>query len=428
MLLSTGSKITAVVLLLSLFAAPVTSVAAGSVKPGSACLKKGETTVSSGKFYTCVTSGKKLVWNSGIAVLKKATLPKIGTSCKGTKQGRQIGLFQDGAYAQVSCSPDGIWRYIPYYRVSQQTGRSEPYSYSSFPADIKNIFIKAWANLRAINNPGKPANLDIIYSGTVPQWHREIFEASKKVMLEKFGAWSTDGRDMYWVVADTPAAAIKAMSDLGKKLNASQSEIDSYADLIRSSDRWTTATIASGQNGSLAGHAVQLFNSWSEYGGNSLFDYHAATHEIFHPLMFQIVPAAIRNMPCWVNEGAASFVGDAILDPTGKYEFATLIDRQFFHGGGYTQGHPELTSAINTEKSPTQFCGEVGGYMEGDQIVTTLVGLYGWDKFEKFLTDKTASSWQEAFKNAYGITKDEFYVKMDDILKRIRSWAIANGH
>jgi hypothetical protein len=227
-------------------------------------------------------------------------------------------------------------------------------------------------------------------------------------------------------VASTPESAIQYVRDYGKKLGASQAEIDDYIGIIKGSDRWTTATFSSGQNGSLGGHPFQLFNSWAAYGGNPLFDYHAATHEIFHPLMFQIVPVALRNQPCWINEGTASFVGDAVLDPTGKYTFESLIERQFFHGGGYTQGHPEFVHAINTEKSPTQFCGEVGGYMEGDQIVTILVGLYGWDKLVAYLTDKTAANWQEAFKNTYGITKDEFYVTADGYLQRIRDWAVAN--
>ena len=37
-----------------------------AAKAGGACTKAGITSVASGKTYTCVKSGKKLVWDKGI--------------------------------------------------------------------------------------------------------------------------------------------------------------------------------------------------------------------------------------------------------------------------------------------------------------------------------------------------------------------------
>lgn len=55
------------VLCLSLITAQL-SVAA--VKPGTKCSKAGATSTFNGKKYTCVKSGKKLVWNKGVALPK----------------------------------------------------------------------------------------------------------------------------------------------------------------------------------------------------------------------------------------------------------------------------------------------------------------------------------------------------------------------
>ena len=55
------------VLSLSLITAQI-SVAA--VTPGAKCSKAGATSTYNGKKYTCVKSGKKLVWNKGVAVAK----------------------------------------------------------------------------------------------------------------------------------------------------------------------------------------------------------------------------------------------------------------------------------------------------------------------------------------------------------------------
>ena len=48
--------------------------ASAVVKAGSACSKAGATATVSGKKYTCIKSGKKLVWNKGVAVKKSAVL------------------------------------------------------------------------------------------------------------------------------------------------------------------------------------------------------------------------------------------------------------------------------------------------------------------------------------------------------------------
>jgi hypothetical protein len=45
-----------------------------AVKPGAACKKVGQTTTVSGKKYTCVKKGKKLVWDKGSVVSKPANV------------------------------------------------------------------------------------------------------------------------------------------------------------------------------------------------------------------------------------------------------------------------------------------------------------------------------------------------------------------
>lgn len=53
--------------------APMNATAA--IKAGASCKKVGLTSTYAGKKYTCVKSGKKFVWNKGVAVIKPAPVP-----------------------------------------------------------------------------------------------------------------------------------------------------------------------------------------------------------------------------------------------------------------------------------------------------------------------------------------------------------------
>ena len=51
------------------------TTATAAVKPGTTCKKVGQTSTTAGIKYTCVKSGKKLVWNKGVAAKKPAPTP-----------------------------------------------------------------------------------------------------------------------------------------------------------------------------------------------------------------------------------------------------------------------------------------------------------------------------------------------------------------
>lgn len=58
-----------------------------AVKAGASCKNVGATSISSGKTYTCIKSGNKLVWNKGISINSSSLFSEVGTtldveSCK----------------------------------------------------------------------------------------------------------------------------------------------------------------------------------------------------------------------------------------------------------------------------------------------------------------------------------------------------------
>jgi hypothetical protein len=73
-----NKRLIALLSILSLFLSIPLEPANAAAKAGGACTKAGTTSIASGKTYTCIKSGKKLVWDKGIANQKDtATDPLI---------------------------------------------------------------------------------------------------------------------------------------------------------------------------------------------------------------------------------------------------------------------------------------------------------------------------------------------------------------
>ena len=64
-----------VLLAVTLVMASLEPVATAAVKPGATCKKVGQISTTAGIKYTCIKSGKKLVWNKGVAVKKPTPTP-----------------------------------------------------------------------------------------------------------------------------------------------------------------------------------------------------------------------------------------------------------------------------------------------------------------------------------------------------------------
>jgi hypothetical protein len=65
-------------------------------KAGAKCTKAGATATSAGKKYTCIKSGKNLVWNKGVTV-KKAVVPKKAVCPDKSSQDIDPGITQTRA-------------------------------------------------------------------------------------------------------------------------------------------------------------------------------------------------------------------------------------------------------------------------------------------------------------------------------------------
>jgi len=92
-------------------------------KAGAKCSKAGVTSTYAGKKYTCIKSGKSLVWNKGVTV-KKATVTKKAVCPAKSSQDIDPGITQSRAdnlltmseAAAETCANELDWQ----FRVGQR--------------------------------------------------------------------------------------------------------------------------------------------------------------------------------------------------------------------------------------------------------------------------------------------------------------------
>ena len=65
-----GSLATGALLAMGIALIPSTAVSAENVAPATACKVLNQKVVQQNKTYTCIKSGKKLLWNKGVAFVK----------------------------------------------------------------------------------------------------------------------------------------------------------------------------------------------------------------------------------------------------------------------------------------------------------------------------------------------------------------------
>jgi hypothetical protein len=96
-------------LVIALCIAPLSQASAVTAKAGNSCTKHKATSIVKGKKFTCVKSGKKLVWDKGVSVKALVTKPKPSNStvllvCPKVDTADQSGILQARADALIGMS------------------------------------------------------------------------------------------------------------------------------------------------------------------------------------------------------------------------------------------------------------------------------------------------------------------------------------
>jgi hypothetical protein len=159
-------------------------------------------------------------------------------------------------------------------------------------------------------------------------------------------------------------------------------------------------------------------------------------HEYFH-LVEQYQRRNIdgpANIPCWIQEGSADFVGYSMFNQDYKWDEFVRLHFDFQIGFSATLGLKDKLSRISKEDTVllykslepsnndpnNQNCAKNAGYALGALAFENLVSTYGFDSFMNFFKSfGNNKSWRDNFLEIYKISVEDFYRSHSTYLNEI---------
>jgi hypothetical protein len=380
-------KLLAVLVTAALFLVPINAIAA--VKAGDACKKVGTTATANGKKFTCVKSGKKLVWNKGIAIPK----PK------------PVELPVPTPTPSVSVTPSPSPTPAPIIEKA-------PTGFNDLVENFKGVYIGVWnsSNAKITANPVLDVKQNIFLGPNTKLPNVEIPEMYSRgtqffagfVQPKKFNA-------LYFVFED-----IKWAEDKVLQLYSQPGEIQQVARNCQSAQRCNGANASVPQLDT--GHAnygvvIGASNPYHAKGGIEIHEYaHMVQMMQFQGKATQKMSGGLGLLPNWFVEGHAHLAGNVGSARTlAEYrEFRSFWLNANAEGlPGYW---PESIESFYEKLAPGKFDPSVNSnvYSIGYFTVEALASIKGIDSTIEIVKQVSdGATWDQAFLKVYGITWKE---------------------
>lgn len=342
-----------------------------AAKAGAKCSKAGVTSIASGKTFTCIKSGKKLVWSKGVSK---------STATKSTP-------VPVPAPVEIPISIDNL--------------------------DLKGVPQKAYDNVETVlkSRPRTKYTPTFLLSPGVNQARvdQEISGLNRAIDLwqpyflpDKFQVVYVVGGDEEWLENKSREMGLSSM--------------------VAPGESWTIwmkkfSPCASGMAGS--GNGIPTFVQCLDRpygGGNRQLGPHEYTH-LFQEGVGRMSKA--YQIP-WYTEGSASYFGWTL----GFYPYqATSSERIDWLNMMYRFMGPEAKSDLSSKdlvkfKSRMRLLNQKAdnantSYWVGGLATEVLVALYGFDKFVDLTKNlASTSSMSDLLMKTYGFNEDYFYEKL----------------
>ena len=358
-------------IVLAVFLAGFMPLAGAAVKAGVACSTKGQLKTVSGYKYTCIKSGKKLIWSKGVKVVVKVT-PTPTPTPTATPTPTPTPTIQ----AEVAV---GKWQ------------------------ETQFALVQAMSLLK----PSVIQKLNFVYSPSVNKTEADKLQASYQEPISflsnlyvnprpvTFLVFDETERDWWWSQATKLATKMPDDWWGGSHCQPNPMSHCGYGSMAEPDGTF---------------HFGQLLGSqflWKQR------DYTIAYHESIHVYQLGLLGNRMNALPTWFAEGQATYLGYAF-----SHKYWNSNSQRADTLRGLKSAFPELAKFNNSEwiewikKVDSNFeftFNNSLGYSIGELILEALYNLNEYQKIHSWMVAiKDGDTYKEGFKKVFGQDYDEW--------------------
>lgn len=400
------------ILLTLLFSAQI-SIASSAIKPspGATCTVLGKIQIIGKSKYTCIKSGKKLIWKQS-AITSKATPTPTPTPSP-----------IPSITATPTPTPTPGFTISPTPSASPTTKKS-PQTQDDFK--YRNLLFKAWQEQLDLNKPPVTPELRNFVDPNFPKVTLAAIQSGMQSVISSYG---------YLLKPNTKVSVIFS-SSYDFEISAIKSDPDMYKDYLAEDPNWSRHTwridqykqpqvVAGGTYPINNQTSYVIYFRFSTWLDDPDWRYLGA-HETMHLMQWMINSNFPKVLPAWWIEGQAQQVEEVIGNAKKTTE---SIDEEMLRLKGHygPAFKPEDTNGTNFSKmegdaaTRTEFGCELCGtdliYSRGKLALDYLIANYGHEKVINYMKSlNTSNLWWQAFQNSFGISVEQFYRELQSFV------------
>ena len=416
----------------------ITGVASAAVKTGDTCKKAGTTATANGKKYTCIKSGKKLVWNKGVAIAKP--VPAVTPTPSPTPTPTPTPSPSPSVVPTPSTSPTptldrnvGARRGTQFiYRVKdgvleRMIARSTEYTSvdTRMESEFDPIRVNAFKEIHDFKTTGTHPNVEILYTIT-DSYPKDIAEAVK------LGVEST-ANYLSMIIPEKIRVAVTLVTEKDTEFISTKvpelSRPDQVEVALNSVKRYQPGGSAGGSgsagyNRFGAGFAGGFYlGTAASFSSVNFYWPEVPSHELAHVLQMYFssksnwnsYEAYVSKFPTNFIEGSANTLGHAwAVKNLGWYsdesDFTVKRYMDSFPGSNRMQSEADVLDMLEKtvdSRDPVYF--EMT-YPVGQVFWEYMIGTYGFEKYITFLKNSySTNSYADNIQVTYGISKEQVY-------------------
>ncbi len=365
---------------LAVFVASFQPLASAAVKAGQSCSKAGSISTTKGVKYTCIKSGKKLIWNKGVKVVpvNKPT---------------------------ASPSPSQV--------VSPAPKASE--SPAPVATQATTIQQTAFSKMKSALSPTTGTNFFKLHYS--PRADKNFISFLEKDLFDSIDYWrkylkTTTPFNVFYGTQDDLDWMIEAWKPYGHDSNGGFAN-DLRGRIAREGVRLNAGAVPS-ENGS--SHLSILRHTSLNIGFG---DYSFITHESIHIVQQNLSGSNTSKFPCWLREGSANLFGNFLANQLHGTNYQAMKRDQMY---SYKQGNSGVdVKSFTAAEWLKHVKGLEGNFMDGCDyqyrfaygtgllLSELLVAEHGAESMVDFWKAFQSMPLRQSFTSIYAMDLDSWY-------------------